>query len=130
MVSVVIHIIEWTWTNLVHSFTKALASASPRLERTIKANRALAYLKTDQYDAALRDAESVLRGTVPGQLRDKITQCTIFRTAQALSKLERIQQCCRTYEKLLQVDRSRHYAVAQKNLSCAKKKLSNAENAD
>ena len=91
-------------------------------------NRALAYLKNDQFDAALQDAESVLRGAAPGQLRGMIAELALFRKAEALKNLDRIQECCNAYDDVLRKNPKNTYA--RKDVHLAEEKLSNEENAD
>ncbi|KAK0671707.1 hypothetical protein QBC41DRAFT_49794 [Cercophora samala] len=71
-------------------YTRALVS-SPTTEEchTINLNRSLAYLKTNSFDAALVDANSVLEDA-NGKTKEK----ALFRKAQALYSLQRYRECC------------------------------------
>ncbi|KAM7189141.1 SET domain containing protein [Rhypophila sp. PSN 637] len=71
-------------------YTHALG-CSPTVQdaQTIKLNRALAYLKTKQYDAALSDVEAMTEENEP-QPAEK----GLFRKAEALYHLRRYRECC------------------------------------
>ncbi|KAJ5198589.1 uncharacterized protein N7498_007706 [Penicillium cinerascens] len=72
-------------------YSKALKSAPTAEEAlTIKLNRALAFLKRDQFDAALHDLKE-LSSTF--HLSEKV----LFRKAQALYHLQRFRECCDVY---------------------------------
>lgn len=75
-------------------YSKALASNPTKEEAlTIRINRALAFLKTSQYDAALRDLDME-----PSDL--KASEKTLFRKAQALYHLQRFREACDVYAEL------------------------------
>jgi hypothetical protein len=54
---------------------------------TIRLNRALAFLRTSQFGAALRDLENVPAGSNPSEK-------ALFRKSQALYHLQRFRECC------------------------------------
>jgi tetratricopeptide (TPR) repeat protein len=78
----------------VNCYSKALGS-SPTLEEaiTIKLNRALTYLKTHQFDAALRDLQIASTGFKPSEK-------ALFRKAQALYYLQRFREACDAHQVL------------------------------
>ena len=85
----------WTEANRNTSYSKALKSAPTAEEAlTIKLNRALAFLKRDQFDAALRDLEEL-----PSTFH--LSEKALFRKAQALYCLQRFRECCDVYAKIL-----------------------------
>jgi hypothetical protein len=70
------------------SYSKALDS-SPTIEEalTIKLNRALTFLKTHQFEAALRDLDIASPGSKPSEK-------ALFRKSQALYYLQRFRESC------------------------------------
>jgi hypothetical protein len=82
------------------SYSTALrCPTSAKEEKTIRLNRALAYLKTNYLEAALIDTECL---SSPLEASEK----ALYRAAQALYKLERFQECqdllttlCKKYSK-------------------------------
>lgn len=83
-----------TEANRHNSYSKALKSAPTAEEAlTIKLNRALAFLKRDQFDAALRDLEEL---SPAFDLSEKV----LFRKAQALYHRQRFRECCDVYTEL------------------------------
>ncbi|KAK0726200.1 hypothetical protein B0T21DRAFT_371164 [Apiosordaria backusii] len=99
----------------VEYYTRALVS-SPTTEEshTIKLNRSLAFLKTNHFDAALADVESLLSDTAT-----KAGEKALFRKAQALYGLQRFRECCDVLTKL---------RVNYPNNTAAKAKLNAAVN--
>lgn len=84
-------------TDASNSYNQALeASTSLSDSNAIKRNRALAFLKTKQYDAVLIDAGSP-------QFELDTSEKMLLRAAEALYHLGRFDECCTTLEKLLQV---------------------------
>jgi hypothetical protein len=69
--------------------------SSPTLEEaiTIKLNRALTYLKTHQFGAALRDLQIASTGSKPSEK-------ALFRKAQALYYLQRFREACDAHQVL------------------------------
>ncbi|EAW24582.1 TPR domain protein [Aspergillus fischeri NRRL 181] len=78
----------------VDCYSKALGS-SPTLDEaiTIKLNRALTFLKTHQFDVALRDLKIVSTGSKPSEK-------VLFRKAQALYYLQRFRESCDAHQVL------------------------------
>lgn len=71
-----------------HSYSKALESSPTNEEaRTFRLNRALAFLKTQQFDTALCDLEVVSSGPNPPEK-------ALFRKSQALYHLQRFRESC------------------------------------
>lgn len=77
------------------SYSKALLGCDPTKEQTlaIRLNRALAFLKIQQFDAALRD---IAMG--PSDL--KSSEKGLFRKAQALYNLQKFGEACDVYSEL------------------------------
>ncbi|KAK4180472.1 hypothetical protein QBC36DRAFT_229583 [Triangularia setosa] len=80
----------------IEYYTSALAS-SPTTEEchTIKLNRSLAFLKTNHFDAALADVDSMLSDSSA-----KSNEKALFRKAQALYSLQRYRECCEVLKTL------------------------------
>ncbi|KAK2800759.1 hypothetical protein FQN51_005899 [Onygenales sp. PD_10] len=78
-------------------YSKAL-DCSPTTDetRTIKLNRALTYLRTHRFEAALGDLKTVVS---PG---DKPSEKALFREAQALYHLHRFRESCNVHKVLSQ----------------------------
>ncbi|RLL96545.1 hypothetical protein CFD26_104364 [Aspergillus turcosus] len=78
----------------IDCYCKAL-DTSPTIEEalTIRLNRALAFLKTHQFDTALRDLEMASTGSKPSEK-------ALFRKAQALYSLQKFRESCDTHEAL------------------------------
>ncbi len=77
------------------SYTRALAcSSTPEETQTIRLNRALAFLKTRQHDAAFSDVESATAAA------DKPAEKALFRKAEALYGLQQYRECCEVLKKL------------------------------
>lgn len=95
------------------SYTRTLVS-SPRADEChiIKLNRSLAFLRTNSFDAALVDVNSVLQVT-NGKTKEK----ALFRKAQALYSLQRYRECCEALKAL---------CLDYPNNAAAKVKLSEA----
>ncbi|XRM38799.1 hypothetical protein ABZX51_002195 [Aspergillus tubingensis] len=75
----------------INCYSKALnCSSSPNEELTVRLNRAQAFLKSHQFDAALRDVEHILS-------KDRSAEKALFRKAQALYYLQRFRECCDVY---------------------------------
>ncbi|KAI2900058.1 hypothetical protein CBS63078_7047 [Aspergillus niger] len=75
----------------LNCYSKALdCSTTPKDELAPRLNRAQTFLKTNQFDAALRDVEHILS-------KDKFVEKALFRKAQALYYLQRYQQSCDVY---------------------------------
>ncbi|KAK2790237.1 hypothetical protein FQN52_005734 [Onygenales sp. PD_12] len=79
-----------------NSYSKAL-DCSPTVDetRTIKLNRALTYLKTHRFEAALGDLKTVSPG-------DKPSEKALFREIQALYHLQRFREACNVHKVLSQ----------------------------
>ncbi|EMD86673.1 hypothetical protein COCC4DRAFT_143738 [Bipolaris maydis ATCC 48331] len=78
----------------IQVYSNSLASSHKLSEiEVIKRNRALAYLKTQQYDAALSDTGFPNFGKEPSEK-------TLFRAAEALYHLARFEECRRVLETL------------------------------
>ncbi|KAJ5324338.1 hypothetical protein N7476_002938 [Penicillium atrosanguineum] len=78
----------------IESYSKALESSpSNEVAITIKLNRALSFLKTHQFDAALLDVEEASCGPEPSEK-------ALFRKAQALYYLQRFRESCETNKAL------------------------------
>ncbi|KAJ5698294.1 hypothetical protein N7462_000299 [Penicillium macrosclerotiorum] len=76
----------------IECYSKALESTpSPELAITTLLNRALVYLKTHQFDAALLDANTALS-------KSNLSEKALFRKAQALYYLGRFQESCETHQ--------------------------------
>ncbi|KAE8381346.1 hypothetical protein BDV26DRAFT_278907 [Aspergillus bertholletiae] len=78
----------------IDCYSKALDS-SPTIEEdlTIRLNRALTFLKTDQFDAALHDVMLTLTN-------DTSSEKALFRKSQALYHLRRFQESCEVHKVL------------------------------
>ncbi|KAK2789309.1 hypothetical protein FQN53_002151 [Emmonsiellopsis sp. PD_33] len=81
----------------IDCYSKAL-DCSPTTDetRTIKLNRALTYLRTHRFEAALGDLKTVVS---PG---DKPSEKALFREAQALYHLHRFRESCNVHKVLSQ----------------------------
>ncbi|KAL2839285.1 hypothetical protein BJY01DRAFT_250596 [Aspergillus pseudoustus] len=78
----------------INWYSKALDSSPTTDEAlTIRLNRALTYLKTHQFDAALYDLETVLSD-------QESSEKALFRKSQALYHLARFQESCKVHEVL------------------------------
>ncbi len=77
------------------SYTRALrCSSTPEETQTIRLNRALAFLKTRQHDAALSDVESTTTAA------DKPAEKALYRKAEALYGLQQYRECCEVLKEL------------------------------
>ncbi|KAJ5120843.1 uncharacterized protein N7515_010231 [Penicillium bovifimosum] len=75
----------------IQCYSKTLeAHPSPELLVIAQLNRALSCLKSDRFDAALRDVESVLQVS-------ELSAKALFRKAQALYQLQRFKESCETH---------------------------------
>jgi len=82
----------------VNSYTRALSCPSTSEEtQTIRLNRSLVFLRTQQYDAALSDVESA---TTPATATAKPAEKALYRKAEALYGLQRYRECCEALKKL------------------------------
>lgn len=78
----------WTEADHHHSYSKALDSSPTNKEAlTIQLNRALTFLKTHQFDAALRDVAGASSASKPSEK-------ALFRKSQALYNLQRFRESC------------------------------------
>jgi tetratricopeptide (TPR) repeat protein len=72
-------------------YSKSLEThSSPELLVTARLNRALAFLKSHCFDAALRDVEDVLKVS-------ELSEKALFRKGQALYQLGRFRESCETF---------------------------------
>lgn len=80
----------------IESYTLALTfSPTPEESHTILLNRSLAFLKTNQFDAALSDLEPIITTrTNPGPEK------ALFRKAEALYNVQRFRECCEVLKDL------------------------------
>ncbi|EAW07588.1 TPR domain protein [Aspergillus clavatus NRRL 1] len=80
----------------IECYSQALAS-SPTTEEafTIRLNRALTYLKANQFEAALSDTEKLAPGS-----DSKPSEKALLRRAQALYYLQRYQESCEVHQVL------------------------------
>ncbi|KAL2824205.1 hypothetical protein BDW59DRAFT_180299 [Aspergillus cavernicola] len=78
----------------IDCYSQALHS-SPTVDEalTIKLNRALSFLRSHQFEAALRDLEMALSGSKPSEK-------ALFRKSQALYHLQRFPESCKTHQVL------------------------------
>ena len=87
-----------------YSYAIAQDAPSDRIE-VVKRNRALAFLKTKQFDAALSDTGFPSFGAVPAEK-------ALFRAAEALYYLERFNECVEVLETLCARFSDNHQASA------------------
>jgi hypothetical protein len=85
------------WSLTGSSYTRALDCSPTADEQTIiKLNRAVVFLKSGSFDAALLDLESAMK------LNLKLTEKSLFRQAQAFYGLVRYRECCDVLKTLRQ----------------------------
>ncbi|OKO90643.1 hypothetical protein PENSUB_13360 [Penicillium subrubescens] len=79
------------YKSAVQWYSKSLEThSSPELLVTVQLNRALAFLKSHCFDAALRDVEDVLKVS-------ELSEKALFRKGQALYQLGRFRESCETF---------------------------------
>ncbi|KAL3474787.1 hypothetical protein BJX99DRAFT_271504 [Aspergillus californicus] len=78
----------------IDCYSQALHSATVDEALTIRLNRALSFLKSHQFDAALNDCEIALSDSTPAPEK------ALFRKSQALYHLQRFQESCETHQLL------------------------------
>ncbi|KAK3899288.1 hypothetical protein C8A05DRAFT_37110, partial [Staphylotrichum tortipilum] len=84
------HFGKAAYRSAIECYTQALTcSPTPDETNTLRLNRALAHLRTGQFEAALVDAEAGML-TPSGQPAEK----ALFRKAEALFNLQRFRECC------------------------------------
>ncbi|KAK3369414.1 TPR domain protein [Lasiosphaeria ovina] len=92
------HVKESSYRSAIMCYTRALGCApTPEEMHTIRLNRSLAFLKTQEYDAALSDAEFAANSASSAK---KPVEKALFRKAQALYSLERYRECCEVLKEL------------------------------
>ncbi|KAK0717706.1 hypothetical protein B0T26DRAFT_854808 [Lasiosphaeria miniovina] len=92
------HVKESSYRSAIACYTRALVCApTPEETHTIRLNRSLAFLKTQEYDAALSDAEFAM--TSASSVKKPVEKA-LFRKAQALYSLERYRECCEVLKDL------------------------------
>ncbi|KAE8350677.1 hypothetical protein BDV28DRAFT_150698 [Aspergillus coremiiformis] len=91
----------------IECYTKALdCQPTPAETHSLKLNRCLAFLKTEQLDAALADAEAAIRTSGPSEK-------ALFRKSRALYDLRRYRDCCDALKDILRVSPNNEAANAQ-----------------
>ncbi|GAB1213361.1 hypothetical protein ATERTT37_002510 [Aspergillus terreus] len=84
--------LQWAESDEDSSYSRTLAtSPSPELAMTTRLNRALTFLRSHQFDAALAEAETVLHVSA-------LSEKALFRKSQALYYLGRFQQSYDTHK--------------------------------
>ncbi|PLN80224.1 hypothetical protein BDW42DRAFT_116132 [Aspergillus taichungensis] len=85
------HFHEGDYRSAIQCYSKSLdTNPSPELLVMAQLNRALCFLKSHRFDAALRDVEDVLRAS-------ELSEKALFRKAQALYQLRRFKESCETH---------------------------------
>ncbi|CAG8907154.1 unnamed protein product [Penicillium egyptiacum] len=85
------HFGQGDYRSAIQCYSKALEShPSPELLVIAQLNRALSFLKSYRFDAALRDVEDVLQVS-------ELSEKALFRKAQALYQLRRFKESCETH---------------------------------
>ncbi|OQE24015.1 hypothetical protein PENFLA_c010G09886 [Penicillium flavigenum] len=86
------HFEKGDYHSAIQCYSKTLeAHPSPELLLITQLNRALSFLKSYCFDAALRDVEDVLQVS-------ELSEKALFRKAQALYQLRRFRESCQTHE--------------------------------
>ncbi|KAL2866146.1 TPR domain protein [Aspergillus lucknowensis] len=98
----------------IDCYSKALDSSPTTNEALIiRLNRALTYLKTHQFDAALYDLETILSDQEPSEK-------ALFRKSQALYHLARFEESCKVHQVLSATFPSNHTAKVEFNRATAR----------
>ncbi|KAL5361470.1 hypothetical protein BJX96DRAFT_185299 [Aspergillus floccosus] len=106
---------QGNYRGALQCYSRALATTPSReLAITTRLNRALTFLRSHQFDAALAEAETVLQVSA-------LSEKALFRKAQALYYLGKFQQSCDTHKPLAE-----HYPeneMAQREFARASARL-------